>query len=321
MELVGQTRGSQDVEIRARVEGYLDRVAFSEGSFVRKGDAALPDRPEAPRGGARPGAGRPRHRAGAVSRRPRTTWRATRRWSRKQAVSQQELDNARRRRRTRRRRRSTPARRPSTRRALDLGYTAHHLADRRPRRHHAGEGRQPGRPRREHAAHHGLADRPDPLPRRHQRGRLPAHRPRAPRRSSSSAAASRARSSSSSPTARSTPTPGKLDAVERAVDPTTGTLAHAVRVPQPRAAAAPRAVRPRARFVLDIKTGALLVPQRAVQELQNLYNVAVVDADDKVAIRTVKVGPRVESALGDRGGPEAGRAGGRRGPAARPRRA
>ena len=38
LELVGQTRGSQDVEIRARVEGYLDRVAFTEGSYVRAGD-------------------------------------------------------------------------------------------------------------------------------------------------------------------------------------------------------------------------------------------------------------------------------------------
>jgi multidrug efflux pump subunit AcrA (membrane-fusion protein) len=38
MELVGQTKGSQDVEIRARVEGYLDRFFFTEGAFVRKGD-------------------------------------------------------------------------------------------------------------------------------------------------------------------------------------------------------------------------------------------------------------------------------------------
>ncbi|MFN8096623.1 MAG: biotin/lipoyl-binding protein, partial [Vicinamibacteria bacterium] len=38
MELVGQTKGSQDVEIRARVEGYLDRVAFTEGSFVHRGE-------------------------------------------------------------------------------------------------------------------------------------------------------------------------------------------------------------------------------------------------------------------------------------------
>ena len=44
MELVGQTKGSQDVEIRARVEGYLDKVAFTEGSFVKKGAPALRDR-------------------------------------------------------------------------------------------------------------------------------------------------------------------------------------------------------------------------------------------------------------------------------------
>ncbi len=35
------------------------------------------------------------------------------------------------------------------------------------------------------------------------------------------------------------------------------------------------------------------MPQRAVQELQNLYSVAVVGADNKV-FRNVKVGPRVE---------------------------
>src|SRR5205085_11000245 len=38
MELVGQTQGFQDVDIRARVEGFLDAVNFREGSFVRKGE-------------------------------------------------------------------------------------------------------------------------------------------------------------------------------------------------------------------------------------------------------------------------------------------
>jgi len=38
LELVGQTQGFQDVEIRARVEGYLETVNFREGSFVRRGD-------------------------------------------------------------------------------------------------------------------------------------------------------------------------------------------------------------------------------------------------------------------------------------------
>src|SRR3974390_355964 len=38
MELVGQTSGKEDIEIRARVEGYIERVAYTEGSVVRKGD-------------------------------------------------------------------------------------------------------------------------------------------------------------------------------------------------------------------------------------------------------------------------------------------
>src|SRR6185503_6638536 len=38
LDLVGQNQGFQDVDIRARVEGFLDSVNFREGSFVRKGD-------------------------------------------------------------------------------------------------------------------------------------------------------------------------------------------------------------------------------------------------------------------------------------------
>jgi len=38
LDLVGQTQGFQDVDIRARVEGFLNTVNFREGSFVRKGD-------------------------------------------------------------------------------------------------------------------------------------------------------------------------------------------------------------------------------------------------------------------------------------------
>jgi membrane fusion protein (multidrug efflux system) len=50
----------------------------------------------------------------------------------------------------------------------------------------------------------------------------------------------------------------------------------------------------RARILLDTKSNALLVPQRAVQELQNLYSVAVVSGD-KVTFKNVKVGPRVDT--------------------------
>ena len=37
IELVGSTLGSEDVEIRSRVEGYLVSINFTEGSLVRKG--------------------------------------------------------------------------------------------------------------------------------------------------------------------------------------------------------------------------------------------------------------------------------------------
>ena len=37
IEAIGQTRGSTEIEVRARVEGYLESVDFKEGSYVKKG--------------------------------------------------------------------------------------------------------------------------------------------------------------------------------------------------------------------------------------------------------------------------------------------
>ena len=48
----------------------------------------------------------------------------------------------------------------------------------------------------------------------------------------------------------------------------------------------------RKRVKFDTKKGALLVPQRAVTELQGTYQVAIVTADNKAHIRPVKVGER-----------------------------
>jgi membrane fusion protein (multidrug efflux system) len=49
------------------------------------------------------------------------------------------------------------------------------------------------------------------------------------------------------------------------------------------------------RAVIRLQHDALLVPQRAVSELQGGYQVAVVDGDNRVSIRTVTVGDRVGS--------------------------
>ena len=51
----------------------------------------------------------------------------------------------------------------------------------------------------------------------------------------------------------------------------------------------------RVRAVIRVEHGGLLVPQRAASELQGSYQVAVVDGDSKVNIRTVTVGDRVGS--------------------------
>jgi len=85
---------------------------------------------------------------------------------------------------------------------------------------------------------------------------------------------------------------GRLDAIERAVDASTGTLTGQFSFPNPE-----RILRPgqygKARFVIDFKQDALLVPQLAVQEIQGLYSVMVVKPDATVEQRMVKAGERV----------------------------
>ena len=51
----------------------------------------------------------------------------------------------------------------------------------------------------------------------------------------------------------------------------------------------------RVRSVMRIVKDAIVIPQRAVNELQGIQQVAVVTADNKASIRTVKAGPQVGS--------------------------
>src|SRR5215813_19876 len=88
------------------------------------------------------------------------------------------------------------------------------------------------------------------------------------------------------------PHKGRLDAIERAVDTTTGTLMGQFSFPNPEQLLRP-GLYGKARFVTDIKDDALLVPQLAVQEIQGLYSVMVVKPDATVEQRMVKAGERV----------------------------
>jgi membrane fusion protein (multidrug efflux system) len=92
------------------------------------------------------------------------------------------------------------------------------------------------------------------------------------------------------------PRQGKFFVADREVDRKTGTIRLGGVFPNPG-----NVLRPgqygKVRAVTRIKTGALLVPQRAITELQGSYQVAVVSPDNKIDIRAVKVGERVGSML------------------------
>jgi hypothetical protein len=112
---------------------------------------------------------------------------------------------------------------------------------------------------------------------------------------------------------------GRVGPIERAVDPATGTLGVQLIFPNPQFLLRPGQYG-RVRVLLDTKREAMLIPQRAVQELQNLHSVAVVDTENRVSFRNVSVGPARRHAVGDRRGAEAGRPGRRRRPAGVARR-
>jgi membrane fusion protein (multidrug efflux system) len=88
------------------------------------------------------------------------------------------------------------------------------------------------------------------------------------------------------------PHAGKVAVLNRQVDVSTGTFKVAALFPNP-----DNLLRPgqygKVRATMSVDKGALLVPQRAVTEVQGKYLVAVVGADNKVDIRPVTVGERV----------------------------
>jgi RND family efflux transporter MFP subunit len=85
---------------------------------------------------------------------------------------------------------------------------------------------------------------------------------------------------------------GKILFTDRQVDPQTGTIQIVGAFPNPRNILRPGETG-RVRAVTELIKGALLVPQRAVTELQGGYQVAVVGPSNKINIRTVEVGERV----------------------------
>jgi membrane fusion protein (multidrug efflux system) len=292
MELVGQAVGFQDVEIRARVEGFLESMNFTEGSLVTKGQVLYQIDPKPLKATL---ANAKANQATAQARLEKAANDVQRLTplAKQQAVSQQELDNA-------IAQKDAAAAQVDANKAavekaeFDLGYTTIAAPiDGLIGTTKVKTGNLVGRGESTLLV---TISQIDPI--LFRAGIAEAEYLKVARR---------AQEEKQSGAAKTEPVPiqliladgsvhphtGRLENVERNVETTTGTIALQIKFANPE-----RLVRPgqfgRVKFDVDTRKGALLIPQRAVQELQNLYSVAVVGADNKVAFRNVKVGLRID---------------------------
>jgi len=294
-ELTATMRGFEDVEIRARVEGYLESVDYREGSEVKKGQLlfTIDDQPyraklaEAKGGLARAQAALSKADLDVSRFRPLAAERA---------VSQAELDNAVAAQKAARAQ-VDAAKANAENATLDLGYT----------RIGAPVAGLTGRAQRKVGDLVGKGEPTllttvssiDPI-------RVSVNMPEALylRYASRIQAATSAPASAAQPGDTGPqlvladgsvyPQRGRLVLVDRSVDPQTGTLRADLSFPNPS-----RVLRPglyaKVRYQEEVRPSALLVPQRAVQELQGQFSVVVVNAENKAESRKVKPGPRVAS--------------------------
>ena len=90
------------------------------------------------------------------------------------------------------------------------------------------------------------------------------------------------------------PRAGRFQAEDRNLSISTGAVRLTALFPNPDALLRPGQYA-RVRAVRYVEKKVTMVPQRAVSELQDRYQVAVVESGNKVALRAVKVGPRLGS--------------------------
>ena len=87
---------------------------------------------------------------------------------------------------------------------------------------------------------------------------------------------------------------GKPDFVNREVDPQTGALLIQASFPNPDELLRPGQFA-KVKGEIDVVKEGILIPQRCVMELQGTFTVYVVGAENKIKMKEVKVGPKIES--------------------------
>ncbi len=90
------------------------------------------------------------------------------------------------------------------------------------------------------------------------------------------------------------PHKGRADFVNREVDPQTGALLIQASFPNPDEILRPGQFA-RVRAEVEVVEDGILIPQRSVMELQGTFSVYVLTDQNKVQLKEVKVGPKIES--------------------------
>jgi membrane fusion protein (multidrug efflux system) len=288
VDVIGQTRGSSEIEVRARVEGFLESVDYQEGSLVKKGQLLYTIDPRPFEAGlaqakgvrAEAEAQLARAKQDVVRYEPLVAKNAISRQDYETAVQVQRAAEA-----------SLDAAQASVKRAdLDLSFTRVEA----PAAGIAGKtevypGTLVGR------GQSTLLTRISQVDKIHVRISVPErdyieYSRKARERVAAGGGPLAFEMVLSDGSVH--PEPGSLVFVDRAVDAATGTILLEVAFPNPGAAVRPGQFA-RVRVAIQEKKGAILVPQRAVGELQGVYNVAVVKPDSTVELRMVKAAERV----------------------------
>lgn len=273
LELVAQAQGKQDVDIRARVEGYLDSVNFNEGSFVKKGDLLYQIDPKPFQADlAEAQANLTKAKNDVTRLRPLAA---------QQAVSQQELDNA--------ESAFDAAKAQAELAALNLGYTTiKSPIDGVVGITQVKAGNLVGRGESTLLT---TVSQVDPIVFRVGISEVD-YLKIAKKRAESGVASERDFElvlADGTVYAHK----GQLEAVERAIDAKTGTLTVQISFQNSDSLLRPGQYG-RVKVLMARLPGVLLAPQRAIREIQGIYQVAVVGSDSKVSLRNVTVGPRVD---------------------------
>ena len=288
IEVIGQTRGSSEIEVRARVEGFLDSVNYREGTLVQKGQLMYTIDPRPLEASLAQSKGNRAQAEAQLARAKQDVVRYAPLVA-KNAVSRQDYETA-----------------VQLQRAAEASLAAAEAAERgadvnlsftrvlAPGTGIAGKtevypGTLVGR------GQSTLLTRISQIDTIHVRVSIPEkdyieYSRRGAERRAKGEPPLKFELILSDGTVH--PEKGDLVFVDRGVDAQTGTILVEVAFPNPGGVVRPGQFA-RVRVAIDEKKDAILVPQRSVTEMQGVYNVAVVKPDDTVELRMVKAAERV----------------------------